>query len=255
MNNYRLTIQYDGRRYNGWQKQGNTTNTIQGILEELISTYLSENCGCAQKIELHGSGRTDAGVHAKEQVASFKTSCSLNPADMLLYLNSHLFDDIRIIHTALADDNFHARRSAIGKFYLYYIDNRAIPDVFRRNYSLHIKDPLDINEMKKAAVLLLGEHDFSSFCTKSNANIKKSSIRIIYDIEITSHNGLIQIRYHGNGFLYNMVRILTGTLIEIGLGTRPADDISALLQKKDRASAGPTVPSNALFLEKVEYQH
>lgn len=253
MNNYKLIIQYDGRKYNGWQKQGNTDNTIQSILEVAIHNYLCKykSESAIMPLELNGSGRTDAGVHADGQVANFKTKCEICAEDLLIYLNSNLPKDIRIIELAKTDNSFHSRLNATGKSYSYYIDNGAVANVFKRNYSLRIETPLNINEMKKAASLLEGEHDFFSFCTKPDS--KKSTTRTIYDICITNHNGIIRICYNGNGFLYNMVRILSGTLIEIGLGKLSSDDIIEILAKKDRALAGPTVPANALFLDKVTY--
>lgn len=251
MNNYKLIIQYDGRKYNGWQKQGNTENTIQGILEVSIKNYLRKFESAITQIELNGSGRTDAGVHADGQVANFKTKYEICIDDLLIFLNDNLPKDIRIIEATKTDNSFHARLKATGKFYSYYIDNGAVANVFKRNYSLRIETPLNIDEMKKAASLLEGEHDFISFCTKPD--IKKSTIRTIFEINITNHNGIIRICYNGNGFLYNMVRILSGTLIEIGLGKLSSEDIIEILTQKDRALAGPTVPANALFLDKVTY--
>lgn len=251
MNNYKLIIQYDGHKYNGWQKQGNTGNTIQGILEEIISKYLSVFESNSMQIEINGSGRTDAGVHANGQVANFKTRHEICIDDFLVSLNNNLPKDISVIEAEKVDISFHARLSATSKFYSFYIDNGTVSNVFKRNYSFRIEAPLNINEMRKAASLLEGEHDFISFCTKPDP--KKSTTRTIYGINITDDNGIIRICYHGNGFLYNMVRILSGTLIEIGLGKLSSDDIIDILAKKDRSFAGPTVPGNALFLDKVEY--
>lgn len=253
MNNYKLTLQYDGHRYNGWQKQGNTTNTIQGLLENIIFEYLKSCFNIYQEVEINGSGRTDAGVNAKGQVASFKTVCMINTDEMLDTINHILPADIRILSIEKSDKDFHARLSATSKYYSYYIDNGQIRDIFHRNYSLRVESALDLSSMRKAASILCGEHDFASFCTPSKMMAKKSTVRTIYDISITENSGLIRICYHGNGFLYNMVRILTGTLIEIGLCKRTPDDILVILAEHDRSSAGPTVPSNALFLDSVEY--
>lgn len=251
MNNYKLTIQYDGRNYNGWQKQGNTHNTIQSMIENNICEYITLNHLTQESIEVNGSGRTDSGVNAKAQIANFKTKYKIQPTDLLLYLNNSLPKDIRIIEVQEATLNFHARLSATGKYYSYYIDNGKFGNIFKRNYSYRVEKPLDVELMKQAAILLTGEHDFISFSTRSDN--KKSTIRTIYNIDITNDTGMIRICYHGNGFLYNMVRILSGTLIEIGLGNMYPDEIKKILNKKNRAFAGPTAPANSLFLDKVTY--
>lgn len=245
MNNYKLTIQYDGSQYNGWQKQHNTKLTIQSILENNISTYLN------QKIELHGSGRTDAGVHAIGQTANFKIGTSIATTELQNHLNDVLPMDIRILAIDPVALNFHARLSATGKIYSYFIDNQSSPNVFKRNYCYRIDKPLNICKMKEAASLLEGEHDFISFCTKTDS--QKSTVRSIYQIRIIDNHGMIQIQYHGNGFLYNMVRILSGTLIDIGLENISPEQIPEILSSKNRAMSGPTAPANALFLEKVLY--
>ena len=251
MNNYKLIIQYDGHKYNGWQKQGNTNNTIQGILEETISKYLSTCDPQSTPIELNGSGRTDAGVHAEGQVANFKTNYEICIDTFLTSINENLPKDIRVFEVEKVDIPFHARLSATGKYYSYYIDNGDVASVFKQNYNLRVEAPLNLDAMRMAASFLEGEHDFISFCAKSD--LKKSTIRTIYDINITSNNGIIRICFHGNGFLYNMVRILSGTLIEIGLGKMSPGYVLEILAQKDRGLAGPTVSGNALFLDKVEY--
>ena len=251
MNNYKLNIQYDGHKYNGWQKQGNTDSTIQGILEDTISKYLSAFDSQSIPIELNGSGRTDAGVHADGQVANFKTNIEISTDDFITNINDNLPKDIRVFGVEKVDINFHARLSATGKFYSYYIDNGDVASVFNKNYNLRVEAPLNLDAMRMAASFLEGEHNFISFCAKTD--LKKTTVRTIYDIKITSNNGLVRICYHGNGFLYNMVRILTGTLIEIGLGKMSPGYIIEILAQKDRGLAGPTVSGNALFLDKVEY--
>ena len=251
MNNYKLIIQYDGHKYNGWQKQGNTDSTIQGILEEAISKYLNRFDAKSIPIELNGSGRTDAGVHADGQVANFKTDLEISTDDFLTAINDNLPTDIRVSGIEKVDISFHARLSATGKFYSYYIDNGNVASVFKKNYNLRVEAPLDLDAMRLAASFLEGEHNFISFCAKTD--LKKTTIKTIYDIKITSDHGLIRICYHGNGFLYNMVRILSGTLIEIGLGKMSPGYIIEILAQKDRGLAGPTVSGNALFLDKVEY--
>lgn len=256
MNNYKLTIQYDGRKYNGWQKQGNTSNTIQRILESTLADYLRLKYDCTTNPEISGSGRTDAGVHALAQTANFKVSLILDLDCLTTDLNLLLPLDIRITEVEKVDEHFHARLSATGKYYSYYIDNRLIRNVFDRNYALREEAPLCMSEIKKAALLLCGEHDFLSFSTASKTSKlteTKSTVRTIYDIEITENDGLIRLCFHGNGFLYNMVRILTGTLLEVGRGNISTENISDIIAKKDRAFAGPTVSPHALFLDKVDY--
>lgn len=245
--NYQLTISYDGTRYNGWQKQHNTQNTIQGILETQLSLLLEE------AIELHGSGRTDAGVHARMQCASFKTTCELlDPSAFTLHINELLPDDIRITGCYRVDGHFHARLSATGKHYTYQLDTRNPSSVFLRRYSYPVEKPIDINAMKAAATHLTGVHDFRAFCTRPAPD--KSTVREIYSITFLEKDGILAIHYKGNGFLYNMVRILSGTLLAVGQHSISPDAISAIIKSKDRTNAGPTLPGNALFLTAVSYQ-
>ena len=158
MQNYKLTIQYDGTRYNGWQRQGNTENTIQGKMNEIIGKYLGE------EIDIAGSGRTDAGVHANGQVANFKTAKFLDKDKCLMEINSYLPHDIRVMKVESVDERFHARLSAVSKTYEYVIDNAPVADVFSRKYSYRLEQHLDVEKMRKAAALLMGTHDYISFC-------------------------------------------------------------------------------------------
>lgn len=245
MHNYKLIIAYDGTRYNGWQRQGNTDNTIQGKLNEIIGRYVSE------QIDVAGSGRTDKGVHAKMQVASFKCHKLLNTDTFLYEINEFLPHDIRVLEVSEASDRFHARLNAVSKTYEYTIDNGKVADVFTRKYVYRVEEKLDVDKMKKAAALLLGTHDFKSFC--GNKNFKKSSVRTITDIDIRYENGKVIISYTGDGFLQNMVRIMTGTLIEVGLGKRDCADITAIIEAKNREAAGFMAPPEGLCLVKVEY--
>lgn len=250
---YKCIISYEGTKYNGWQKQGNTSNTIQEKIETVLSKMLDTN------IEIMGSGRTDAGVHALGQVFHFH--CHINileeysSHDFLLTVNSFLPKDIRILSIEPCDLRFHARLNAVRKTYRYQIDTSSFGNLFLRNTSHHIPQPLNIDSMKEGANLLLGTHDFKSFC--SNKRMKKSSVRTIeqIDISLDSINELLTISYTGNGFLYNMVRIMTGTLIEIGLGVREPEDISQALKGCDRGLAGHTAPPQGLFLVNVEYSN
>lgn len=246
MQNYKIKIQYDGSNYNGWQKQGNTKNTIQGALERAVADIAGEPA------EVIGSGRTDAGVHALAQVANFKLQNPIPPEKLKEQLNRKLHDDICITDIQLVDNRFHSRLNAKGKKYLYRIQNTVEPDVFRRHLMYHYDASLNLELMRSGASLLVGEHDFKSFC--SNKHMKKSTVRTIYSIDITrDEKGEVDILYYGNGFLYNMVRIITGTLIEIGREMREYSSIQEILSARDRQAAGFTAPACGLILVDVEY--
>lgn len=251
MNSYKCITAYEGTRYNGWQKQGNTGNTIQNRIEETLSKMIGE------PIEIAASGRTDAGVHALGQVFHFHCSKNLletnDSTPFLTELNGYLPKDIRLLAIEACSDRFHARLNAVKKTYQYRIDTSPYGNLFLRNTTHHIAAPLDIAAIKAGALLLLGTHDFKSFC--SNKRLKKSSIRTIYDIQIKEDkvNNLLLFTFTGNGFLYNMVRILSGTLIEIGLGLRSPEEIPAILNGCNRALAGHTAPAKGLFLMHVSY--
>lgn len=248
MSTYCLTLQYDGSRYNGWQKQGNTPNTIQEKLETLL-VRLYET-----PVEIAGSGRTDAGVHALGQTASFRIPAEydrFSASELLPLINRYLPEDIRAISCDLKPDRFHARLLARSKQYDYRIDTGAAADVFARRYALHVPEPLDLAAMREAASLLVGTHDFMSFC--GNKKIKKSTIRTIYSIDFTQNGPFLTISFCGSGFLYHMVRILTGTLLEIGHHQKSPEDIPSILESLDRSTSGPVVPPHGLFLVKVTY--
>lgn len=245
MQNYKLTIQYDGNRYNGWQRQGNTENTIQGKLNEIIGRYLGE------EMDIAGSGRTDAGVHAYGQVANFKTSKYLDREKFLVDINSYLPQDIRIMKVESVEERFHARLSAVLKTYEYVIDNGKVSDVFSRKYAYRIGAPLNVDKMRAAAALLTGTHDYISFC--GNKKFKKLSVRTVTDILITESAGKIYISFTGNGFLQNMVRIMAGTLIEVGLGKRAPESMIEILNAKSRDASGMMAPAEGLFLKEVMY--
>ena len=243
--NYKLTIQYDGSRYDGWQRQGNTENTIQGKIEGVLSR-LTREC-----VEIHGAGRTDAGVHAEGQVASVKLSGKRPAVEVMAYLNQYLPEDIAVVDAQEADERFHARLTAVGKVYRYDIRLGSTPNVFRRKYQYRVAEPLDVAAMKKAAEYLTGTHDYRAFC--SNKRYKKSTVRTVTAIEIAVNGADMSITFRGDGFLYNMVRILTGTLLEVGLGERKAEDMPAILESLDRTRAGKTAPAQGLTLVQVEY--
>lgn len=244
MNNYKLTIQYDGGRYKGWQRLGDDENTIQGKIEKVLSEMAGES------IEIHGSGRTDAGVHALAQIANFKIRESLSAADVKCYLNRYLPKDISILDVELVHERFHARYNAKEKTYVYKIWNEKYTNPFMRKYSMNVEKKLNIQEMKKAAENFIGEHDFTAF---SNAKSKKKSMmRVIYAIDIEEHAGLITISIRGNGFLYNMVRKMVGVLIEVGLGKKDTKTIPQMLELKER-SPGLMAEPQGLYLERIEF--
>ena len=243
MRNIRILIQYEGTRYQGWQRQSSTDNTIQGKLETLLARM------CGETIELQGSGRTDAGVHALGQVANFHTDCAMSPEEMRIYINRYLPEDIAVVEVAEVPPRFHSRLNARGKHYVYRVINSDVPDVFRRRYALEVPEPLDVAAMKRAAALLLGEHDFKSFTSAKKG--KKSTVRCIDEIAITAKGALLCFSFRGNGFLHHMIRILMGTLLEVGMGKREPESMTDILEACDREQAGPLVPAKGLTLTEV----
>lgn len=245
MANYKLTIQYVGTKYDGWQRQGNTENTIQGKLESILGRLFTV------PIEIIGSGRTDAGAHAFGQIANFHVPIEMDPNEILEYMNQYLPKDIAVSQVERVSDRFHSRFNVKCKTYQYRIWNSCISNVFEKNFVYEVREPLNIDRMKEAALYFIGEHDFKAFC--SNKRMKKSTVRTIYEINIEELEPEIRITITGNGFLYNMVRIIVGTLIEIGMGERLPSDIPAMLAGKDRRNAGFTAPPGGLMLMEVEY--
>ena len=239
MRNLRLDICYDGTRYKGWQRLSGTDNTIQGKIETVLSRILDE------PIEISGSGRTDAGVHARGQVASFHCESNMRPEEVLSNLRRYLPEDIGIYSCKEVSPRFHARLNAKEKTYLYRIWNCDAPCVFERKFVAFFPEALDLDAMKRAAAHLCGEHDFSAFC--GNPKFKKSTVRFVRSIDIQRSGGEIRIYATGNGFLHSMVRIIVGTLIEVGRGARDADTIPALFGGK-RADAGFLAPAQGLCL-------
>ncbi len=246
MKNYKITVQYDGTKYNGWQRQGNTKNTIQ----EKFENVLQEMCG--RKTEIFASGRTDAGVHARAQVANFKCETEKTPEEIRAYLNRYLPEDVNVTEIETADERFHSRLNAASKTYEYRIATEK-PDVFMRKYVYHVESAPDMEKMRSAAKCFLGTHDFKGF--SSLGKTKKSTVRTVTDITITEQNGIVTLRFTGNGFLYNMVRILAGTLYEIGIGKLPENIIPEIFEEKIREKAGATLPACGLHLVKVEYKN
>lgn len=244
MRTYKLTIAYDGTRYQGWQRQANTDQTIQGILERVISG------AAGYPVEVNGSGRTDAGVHASGQTASVALHGLEKEIFFTEEINRMLPGDIRILGADLVKNGFHARKSAVGKVYEYRIDTGNKPDVFRSRYCYHFPHELDLEAMRKAAGYLTGTHEYAAYTDKKD---EKSTKRTIYDIMVSGQGGSVSIRYDGTGFLYHMVRILTGTLLEAGIHERIPESVLEALHTKERGQSGFLAPARGLFLRKVRY--
>ena len=245
MRNFKMTIEYDGTRYNGWQRQGNIKNTIQEKLETVLSRMAE------RPVTIHGSGRTDAGVHARGQVANFHLQTRQTPADILEYLNAYLPEDIGVTAVEEVPERFHSRLNAASKTYVYRIWNSPLPNVFMRRWMLSFPQKLDLSAMRRAAGFLLGTHDFMAFC--ANKRMKKSTIRTITQLDIVQDGLEVRITVRGSGFLYNMVRILCGTLLAVGTGALQPEEIPAILESKNRENAGETLPAKGLILWEVAY--
>ncbi len=242
--NYKLTVAYDGSRYYGWEHQPDKP-TIQGKLEDVLSRMTDA------PVDVIGAGRTDAGVHAKAMTANAVLDTALSPEDIRDYMNRYLPDDICVREVRAASERFHARYKAVGKTYCYTCYVGALKPVFDRKYVLTLDGVPDVAAMQRAAALLVGEHDFKSFC--GNPKMKKSTVRLVDSIEIVQKRDYLYLNFHGTGFLQNMVRILVGTLLEVGFGKRPAEQMPAILESRDRTQAGYTVPPQGLCLVKVDY--
>ena len=243
--NFKLTIQYDGTRYDGWQRQGNTDNTLQGRLEGVLSRMVGK------PVEIQGAGRTDAGVHARGQVASVHLPEGYTPQEVQNYLNRYLPEDVAVVDVVEVGERFHARLSATGKEYRYHIRMGSVPDVFARKYQYRVEEPLDLAAMERASGYLTGKHDFRSFC--GNRRFKKSTVREVFHIGVEVCGSGLTLIYRGDGFLYNMVRILTGTLLEVGLGQRTPESMVDILEARERTAAGKTAPAQGLMLQEVYY--
>jgi tRNA pseudouridine38-40 synthase len=250
MKNVRLILQYEGTRYQGWQRQESSADTIQGKLEKVLSKMCEDTD--PEGIVVAGSGRTDAGVHARRQVVNFHSHTEKEAKDILSYCNRYLPEDIVVTEAAEVSERFHSRLNTSGKCYHYQVVNSSIPDVFLRKYAFLVEEVLDVEAMKQAAALLVGEHDFKSFTSAKKG--KKSTVRRIDVIQIkTGKDHLLTFSVRGNGFLFHMVRIMMGTLLEVGMGKRTPQSMTALLQAKDREQAGFLAPAHGLTLWDVTY--
>ncbi len=245
MKNIRLTIEYDGKDFNGWQKQPNKLN-IQGEIERAIEEITGE------KVDLIASGRTDAGVHALAQMANFKTNSNLPVEKYPIALNTKLKRSIRIQKAEEVEENFHSRYHCKKKTYRYIINNSKYGSSIYRNLEYFIPNKLNVEKMQEAVKYFEGEHDFKAF--KASGTSSKSSVRIIYKTKVEKQGDRIIIELTGNGFLYNMVRIIAGTLVEVGLEKIEPNEIPEIIEKGERERAGKTLPPQGLYLVKVEYQ-
>ena len=243
--NYKLTISYDGTRFQGWERQPSTEMTIQGKLENVLSRMTGT------EIEVIGSGRTDAGVHARNMTANVHMATGRSEESIRDYLNEYLPEDICVKDVRICSDRFHSRYNALGKTYRYTCYTGSLKPVFDRKYVWKLDEVPDVEKMRQAASFLIGTHDFASFC--GNPKMKKTTVRKVDRIDIVSKGSYLTFTYHGTGFLQYMVRILTGTLIEVGLGKRTPESMEQLLEAKDRRLAGPTAPACGLCMISADY--
>ncbi len=245
MRNFKILLQYEGTRYQGWQRQESTENTIQGRLERLLSRL------AGREVEIQGSGRTDAGVHAYGQTANFHMDTAFSPEELMEKMNAYLPEDIAVIGIREVPERFHSRLNAKGKTYRYRVLNSSIPHIFERRYVYAYPEKLDLAAMRRAADFLVGTHDFAAFTSVKKG--KKSTVRTIDSIHIESVGEEIRFTLSGNGFLFHMVRILVGTLLETGTGRRTPESVAGLLESGQRKEAGPLVPACGLALMEVRY--
>lgn len=246
MRNFKIILQYEGTRYQGWQRQDSTKNTIQGKLEAILGKMTGKGF-----VQVNGSGRTDSGVHALGQTANFKLETDKTPQEIMDYINQYLPEDIGVIDIKEMPERFHSRLNAKKKTYVYRIWNTSLPCIFERRYVYELAEELDVEAMREAAALLVGKHDFKAFTSTKKS--KKSTVRTIERIEITRRGHELVLTYIGDGFLYHMVRILTGTLIEIGLHKRDVQSVQTLLESGTRELSGTLAPAKGLCLAAVEY--
>ena len=245
MRNIKLTIEYDGKDFNGWQKQPTKLN-IQGTIEQAIKQITGE------EVQLNASGRTDAGVHAFGQVANFKTNSQIPIEKFAIAINSKLKRAIVIKKAEEVDERFHSRLNCKKKTYRYVINNTPEGTAIYRNLETHIPQKLDVDKMQEAVKYFEGEHDFKAF--KASGTSSKSSVRTIYKAEVYKKGDRVFIELTGNGFLYNMVRIIAGTLVDVGIGKIKPNEISQIIKMQKRENAGKTLPPNGLYLLRVMYE-
>ena len=243
--NYKLVISYDGSRYYGWEHQPDR-DTIQGKLEAVLTRMCNGTF-----VDVIGAGRTDAGVHAKAMVANAVMDTDMTELQIRDYMNRYLPEDIAVREVRTASERFHARYKAVGKTYRYTCFYGPVKPVFQRKYLTMLDFVPDVERMRRAAAYLEGKHDYKSFC--GNPKMKKSTVRVVDSIRIDAKNGYLYMTFHGTGFLQNMVRILVGTLLQVGKGERTPEEMIEILEGCNRQLAGPTAPPCGLCLEKVDY--
>ena len=243
--NYKLKISYDGSRYFGWEHQPDR-ETIQGKIETVLARMVDKDM-----VDVIGAGRTDAGVHARAMIANVQLDTQMSPEEIRDYANRYLPDDIAILEVREAADRFHARYKAVGKTYQYTCFDGPVKPVFDRKYYTPMDQELDVEAMQEAAHFLEGKHDYKSFC--GNSRMKKSTVRIVDTITVRRRKGYVYLTFHGTGFLQNMVRIMSGTLIEVGLGRKRPEEVGEILEACDRKVAGPTAPAQGLTLMGIEF--
>lgn len=246
MNSYLLTISYDGSAFAGWQRQEGF-DTVQQALEEALAVI------CGQPVVVHGSGRTDAGVHALRQCAHVRLERDMEPSRLLRALNGNLPDSVRVTSSRRVGPAFHARFSARGKRYVYRCLTTPVLPVFGRGRFHWIRRPVDLERMREGARHLVGEHDFAAFATNPGYPRKRGTVRRVDHVRIVRRPHGLDIVVQGSGFLYNMVRAIAGTLLEVGVGKRTPDEIASILRSCDRRRAGENAPADGLYLLRVLY--
>ncbi len=247
--NYKFIISYDGTRYHGWERQPGKDMTIQGKLEAVLNKMTG--APAENPVNLIGAGRTDAGVHARAMTANAILDTDMTEDEIQRYMNEYLPEDISVNEVKACSDRFHARYNALGKTYRYTCWYSASKPVFDRKYVTILDQRPDCDKMREAANYLVGTHDFKSFC--GNTRMKKSTVRCVDTINIEESGNYIRFYFHGNGFLQNMVRILTGTLLEVGYGNISPEEVKTILEACDRQKAGPTARPEGLCMMKVDY--
>ena len=247
MRTFRLIVAYDGTAYAGWQRQDNATG-VQALVEAALADIEG------RRVVVHGAGRTDSGVHALGQVASFEMAHSIPAKSLQRALNTALPRDIRVTEVGEASPGFHARYSTVRKYYRYRIDRGEVAQPLENRYAWHVPGALDLGAVRRAGAAFVGRHDFAAFQTAAAQSAVTSTVRTIYALRVETEGQMLSIEVEGNGFLRHMVRTIVGTLVDVGFGRRRASDMAALLASRSRQKAGPTAPARGLYLLRVEFR-